>query len=177
MCIRAPIPAAMALTGICNRTVRLSYKPYFFSQRIIFFSHNKSVNSHGLSAKRTGQMKLDTVFKSAVTLASQVQCNCIARASCICVVCFGQMLHLASANKKKILPVEERRKCGVAMANCRTQGSKLQRTICHERTGQQSFAASGTGAQPKLNHFCSLPADRCSSATLRWQQNTGARTK
>jgi len=29
------------------------------------------------------------------------------------------MLHLASANKKKILPVEERRKCGVAMANCR----------------------------------------------------------
>jgi len=32
--------------------VRLAYKPYFFNQRTIFFSHNKSVNStlsHGLS--------------------------------------------------------------------------------------------------------------------------------
>ena len=37
------------------RPVRLSYKPYFFSQRTIFFSHNKSANntfSHGLSVKR-----------------------------------------------------------------------------------------------------------------------------
>ena len=39
------------------RPVHLAYKSYFFSQRIIFFSHNKSANStfsHGLSAKRTG---------------------------------------------------------------------------------------------------------------------------
>ena len=31
--------------------------PYFFSQRTVFFSHNKAANStfsHGLSAKRTG---------------------------------------------------------------------------------------------------------------------------
>ena len=38
------------------RPVRLVYKPYFFSQQTIFFSHNKSANStfiHGLSAKRT----------------------------------------------------------------------------------------------------------------------------
>jgi hypothetical protein len=38
-------------------SVRLSYKPYFFSQRTVFFSHNKSVNStfsRGFSAKRTG---------------------------------------------------------------------------------------------------------------------------
>jgi len=36
---------------------RLIYKPYFFSQRTVFFSRNKSVNSifsHGLSAKGTG---------------------------------------------------------------------------------------------------------------------------
>ena len=42
-----------------NRPVHLAYKPYFFSQRIVFFSHNKSDKStfrHGLSAKRTGQM-------------------------------------------------------------------------------------------------------------------------
>ena len=39
--------------------VRLAYKPYFFSQRTVFFSHNKSVNntfSHDLSAKRTGPL-------------------------------------------------------------------------------------------------------------------------
>ena len=33
----------------------LAYKPYFFSQRIIFFSHNKSANStfsHDLSVKQ-----------------------------------------------------------------------------------------------------------------------------
>ena len=38
------------------RPVRLAYKPYFSSKRIIFFSHNKSTNStfsHSLSAKRT----------------------------------------------------------------------------------------------------------------------------
>ena len=38
------------------RHVRLAYKPYFFSQRIVFFSHNKSANNtfgHGLSTKRT----------------------------------------------------------------------------------------------------------------------------
>jgi hypothetical protein len=36
--------------------VRLSYKLYFFSKQIVFFSHNKSANntfSHGFSAKRT----------------------------------------------------------------------------------------------------------------------------
>jgi hypothetical protein len=36
--------------------IRLSYKPYFFSERTVFFSHNKSANNtsnHGLSAKRT----------------------------------------------------------------------------------------------------------------------------
>ena len=40
----------------------LAYKPYFFSQRIIFFSHNKSANStfsHDLSVKRTGQIVLE----------------------------------------------------------------------------------------------------------------------
>ena len=38
------------------RPVRLAYKPYFFSQQTIFFSHNKLANStfiHGFSAKRT----------------------------------------------------------------------------------------------------------------------------
>jgi len=35
---------------------RLSYEPYYFSERTIFFSHNKSANStfsHGFSAKQT----------------------------------------------------------------------------------------------------------------------------
>ena len=41
---------------ISSSPVCLAYKPYFFSQRTVFFSHNKSANrtfSHGLSAKRT----------------------------------------------------------------------------------------------------------------------------
>ena len=45
-----------------NHYVRLAYKLYFFSQRTIFFSHNKSANStfsHDLSAKRTGQIVLE----------------------------------------------------------------------------------------------------------------------
>ena len=43
------------ITDYCP--VCLAYKPYFFSQRTIFFSHNKSANStfsHGLSTKQTG---------------------------------------------------------------------------------------------------------------------------
>jgi hypothetical protein len=42
--------------------VRLSYKPYFFSERTMFFSHNKSANStfsHGLSVKRTKSYVVD----------------------------------------------------------------------------------------------------------------------
>ena len=42
------------------RPVRLAYKPYFFSQRTVFFSQNKSANStfsHGLSAKRIGPVE------------------------------------------------------------------------------------------------------------------------
>ena len=38
------------------RHIRFAYKPYFFRQRTIFFSPNKSANgifSHDLSAKRT----------------------------------------------------------------------------------------------------------------------------
>ena len=45
--------------GAVLHPIRLAYKPYFFSQRTVFFSHNKSVNStfsHGLSAKRTGPL-------------------------------------------------------------------------------------------------------------------------
>ena len=48
------------------RPVHLAYKPYFFSQRTVFFSHNKSANStfsHGLSAKRTGHSFLKPPFK------------------------------------------------------------------------------------------------------------------
>jgi len=44
-------------SGTHRRLIRLAYNPYFFGQRTVFFSHNKSVNStfsHGLSAKRTG---------------------------------------------------------------------------------------------------------------------------
>ena len=45
--------------------IRLAYKSYFFSQRTIFFSHNKSANStfsHGLSAKRTWHIKLASLI-------------------------------------------------------------------------------------------------------------------
>jgi len=48
------------------RPVRLAYKLYFFSQRTIFFSHNKSANNtfnHGLSAKRAGQCEVMTLKK------------------------------------------------------------------------------------------------------------------
>ena len=43
--------------GSVGIPIHLSYETYFFSERILFFSHNKSANStfsHGLSAKRTG---------------------------------------------------------------------------------------------------------------------------
>ena len=53
-----PMRAVRFVSFVDKRPVRLVYKPYFFSQRTIFFSHNKSANgtfSYGLSAKRTGQ--------------------------------------------------------------------------------------------------------------------------
>jgi len=40
----------------------IAYKPYFFSQRTVFFSHNKSINStfsHVLSTKRTDHSLVD----------------------------------------------------------------------------------------------------------------------
>jgi len=46
--------------------VRLAYKPYFFSQRIIFFFNNKSVNSifsHGLWAERTGHWSVACLWR------------------------------------------------------------------------------------------------------------------
>jgi len=49
----------------CSLGLRLAYKPYFFSQRTVFFSHNKSANStfsHGLSAKRTGHFAFSNDF-------------------------------------------------------------------------------------------------------------------
>ena len=51
--------------GRSHRPVRLAYKPYFFNQRTIFFSHNKSTNSifsHGLSVK----LKRAHVFATCV---------------------------------------------------------------------------------------------------------------
>jgi len=39
--------------------IRWSYEPYYFSERTIFFSHNKLANStfsHGLLAKRRGHI-------------------------------------------------------------------------------------------------------------------------
>ena len=48
------------------RPVRLAYKPYFFSQRIIFFFNNKSVNSifsHGLWAERTGHWSVACLWR------------------------------------------------------------------------------------------------------------------
>jgi len=50
--------------------VCLAYKPYFFSQRTIFFSHTKSANStfsHGLSAKQA-QTNRATVFMACSEL-------------------------------------------------------------------------------------------------------------
>ena len=55
------------------RPARLAYKPYFFSQLTVFFSHNKSANntfSHGLSAKRTGQLVWQLVFAAAAAAMS-----------------------------------------------------------------------------------------------------------
>jgi hypothetical protein len=43
---RSPNPCTGVKIGINHfRSVRLSYKLYFFSQQIIFFSHDKSANS------------------------------------------------------------------------------------------------------------------------------------
>jgi len=47
----------------------LAYKPYFFSQQIIFFSHTKSANStfsHDLSAK---QAQINRALTAEQTLA------------------------------------------------------------------------------------------------------------
>ena len=56
-----------------NCPVRLTYKLYFFSQRIIFFSHNKLVNntfSHSLSAKQTGQTSRSSSTSGIVVSAA-----------------------------------------------------------------------------------------------------------
>ena len=53
------------------RPVRLAYKPYFFSQRTVFFSHNKSANStfsHGLSAKRIGRLLVNKQSNTSYVL-------------------------------------------------------------------------------------------------------------
>ena len=45
----------VTVAGSYHRPARLTYKPYFFDQQIIFFSYNKSANdnfNHGLSAAR-----------------------------------------------------------------------------------------------------------------------------
>ena len=47
-----------------KRPVRLAYKPYFFNQQTIFFSHNKLANStfsHDLSIKRTWHLFTTTI--------------------------------------------------------------------------------------------------------------------
>ena len=54
--------------------VRLSYEMYYFSERTMFFSHNKSVNSifnHDFLSKRTGSMpmKWETTHTHACTHA------------------------------------------------------------------------------------------------------------
>ena len=52
-----PTLACHRLIPMVLRFGRFAYKLYFFNQRTIFFSHNKSVNgtfNHGLSGKRTG---------------------------------------------------------------------------------------------------------------------------
>ena len=67
----APAQCSALLTA-GKRHVRLAYKPYFFSQRIIFFSHNKSANStfsHDLSAKRTGQKAICHITRPPGTSA------------------------------------------------------------------------------------------------------------
>jgi hypothetical protein len=47
-----------SLVGMECETELFAYKLYFFSQRTVFFSHNKSANStfsHGFSAKQIGR--------------------------------------------------------------------------------------------------------------------------
>ena len=66
----------MDVGGLGYRPVRLAYMMYFFSQRIIFFSHNKSTNStssHGLSAKRTGQGEARSVEERQQLLGLSTQ--------------------------------------------------------------------------------------------------------
>jgi hypothetical protein len=53
---------ASCVSGMLLEPVRFAYRPYFFSERIIFFSHNKLVNNTfqlGFSAKRTGLLWLE----------------------------------------------------------------------------------------------------------------------
>jgi len=69
------------------RPIRLTYKPYLFSQRIVFFSHNKSANgtfSPGLSAKRT---VLLVVILDLVLLSDHV---------CVIVCVCGSVNHLVA---------------------------------------------------------------------------------
>jgi len=57
--------ASHAQYGAGKHPVRLVYKPYFFSQRTIFFSHNKLANStfsHSLSAKQTGHILFKFIY-------------------------------------------------------------------------------------------------------------------
>jgi len=46
-----------SLGGKDSDPIHLSYEPYYFSERIVSFSHNESANStfsHGFSVKQTG---------------------------------------------------------------------------------------------------------------------------
>jgi len=59
-----------------SATTYLVYKPYFFSQRTIFFSHNKSANSifsHGLSAKgaQINRAKVSGYGQAAIVASRQ----------------------------------------------------------------------------------------------------------
>ena len=60
-----------ALAASLTRHVRLAYKPCFFSQRILFFSHTKSANStfsHGLLAKQAQTALVSWLAESSVLL-------------------------------------------------------------------------------------------------------------
>ena len=56
-----------------NYPIRLTYKPYFFSQRIIFFSHNKSVNSTFSHAYQPNEQS--KLFDTAMRRIGQTSSN------------------------------------------------------------------------------------------------------
>ena len=73
--ITLTVPCNIKLLFVLFVWAYLAYKPYFFNQRTVFFSHNKSTNStfsHDLSAKQTQANRVIIFFSHNKTSSADL---------------------------------------------------------------------------------------------------------